>query len=73
VGSGTGTGSGAPGAVGGGGGGGSIDGASRSLAGRPADRPYSLRATYFRRDLFKSTADCLTAAYTQHLPLDLCR
>jgi hypothetical protein len=36
-------------------------------------RAYSLRAIYFRRDLFKSPSDCLTAAYTQRLPLDLCR
>jgi hypothetical protein len=35
-------------------------------------RTYQLRAVYFRRDLFKSTADCLTAAYTQRLPLSLC-
>jgi hypothetical protein len=36
-------------------------------------RPYSLRAIYFRRDQFKSTADCLTAAYTQRLPLEVCQ
>jgi len=36
-------------------------------------RAYSLRAIYFRRDLYKSSADCLTAAYTQQLPLDLCK
>jgi hypothetical protein len=36
-------------------------------------RAYQLRAVYFRRDLFKSTADCLTAAHSQQLPLDLCR
>jgi hypothetical protein len=42
-----------------------------SLMGR--NRPYSLRAIYFRREQFKSTADCLTAAYTQHLPFELCR
>ena len=38
-----------------------------------AARPYSLRAIYFRRDQFKSTADCLTAAYTQRLPLEVCQ
>ena len=42
-----------------------------SLRGVP--RPYSLRAIYFRRDQFKSTADCLTAAYTQRLPLEVCQ
>ena len=36
-------------------------------------RPYSLRAIYFRRDQFRSTADCLTAAYTQRLPLEVCQ
>jgi hypothetical protein len=38
-----------------------------------AVRPYSLRAIYFRRDQFRSTADCLTAAYTQRLPLEVCQ
>ncbi len=42
-----------------------------SLLGGP--RPYSLRAIYFRRDQFKSTADCLTSAYTQRLPLEVCQ
>jgi hypothetical protein len=36
-------------------------------------RPYSLRAIYFRRDQFRSTSDCLTAAYTQRLPLEVCQ
>ena len=36
-------------------------------------RPYSLRAIYFRRDQFKSGADCLTAAHTQRLPLEVCQ
>ena len=36
-------------------------------------RAYSLRAIYFNRDRYKTEADCLTAAYTQKLPLDLCR
>jgi hypothetical protein len=36
-------------------------------------RPYSLRAIYFRRDQFRSTADCLTAAHTQRLPLEVCQ
>jgi nicotinamidase-related amidase len=44
-------------------------------AGSPQERAraYSLRAISFRRGLFKNTSDCLTAAYTQRLPLDLCR
>ncbi len=36
-------------------------------------RAYSLRAVYFRADLFKSKSDCLTSAYAQQLPLDLCK
>jgi hypothetical protein len=36
-------------------------------------RTFQLRPVYFRRDLFNSTADCLTAAHSQQLPLDLCR
>jgi len=36
-------------------------------------RAYQLRAVYFGRDQFKSAADCLTAAYSQKLPLDVCR
>jgi hypothetical protein len=36
-------------------------------------RAYQLRPVYFRRDQFESAADCLTAAYSQKLPLDLCR
>ena len=36
-------------------------------------RAYSLRAIYFNRDRYRTEADCLTAAYTQQLPLELCR
>jgi hypothetical protein len=36
-------------------------------------RAYALRAIYFNRARYKNEADCLTAAYTQQLPLDLCR
>jgi hypothetical protein len=36
-------------------------------------RAYSMRAIYFRREQYRSASDCLTAAYTQRLPLDLCR
>jgi hypothetical protein len=32
-----------------------------------------LRGLYFRREMFKSAADCLTAAYSQRLPLEVCR
>jgi hypothetical protein len=72
TGTGTGTSSGAaPSAVGGGGG--SVDGWSRSQALQSPSRLYFLRAQYFRRELFKSTADCLTAAYTQRLPLEVCQ
>jgi hypothetical protein len=38
-----------------------------------ANRPYALRAIYFRRELYKSTADCLTAAHAQRLPLEVCQ
>jgi hypothetical protein len=40
--------------------------------GQPAGNPYSMRAIFFRREQYKSTADCLTAAYTQLLPLEVC-
>jgi len=36
-------------------------------------RAYTLHPVYFQRDRFKTTADCLTAAYSQRLPLDVCR
>ena len=34
---------------------------------------YVLQPIYFRREMFGSPAECLTAAYRQGLPLDLCR
>ncbi|HYD07872.1 MAG TPA: hypothetical protein VEC60_19210 [Reyranella sp.] len=34
---------------------------------------YSLRGIYFNRQQFGSTADCLTAASAQGLPLEMCR
>ena len=37
-----------------------------------AVRPYSVRAVYFRRDQFKSTADCLATAHGQGLPVEVC-
>jgi hypothetical protein len=59
----------------GGNGGGSIDagGDPSGATSLQGARPYSLRAIYFRRDQFRSPADCLTAAYTQRLPLEVCQ
>ena len=57
-------------------GGASVDGAASTgggLADIGAARPYSLRAIYFRRDQFRSTADCVAAAYGQRLPLEVCQ
>jgi hypothetical protein len=34
---------------------------------------YSIQAVYFNAKRYSSTADCLTAAYSMHLPLDMCR
>ena len=34
---------------------------------------FQLHAVYFPRNRYKSTADCLTAASSQNLPLDVCR
>jgi hypothetical protein len=34
---------------------------------------YSLHGVYFSPGQFSSTADCLTAASLQGLPLELCR
>jgi hypothetical protein len=44
-------------------------------AAAPADASgfYSLQGVYFSPQQFSSTADCLTAASAQGLPLDLCR
>jgi hypothetical protein len=41
----------------------------------PADASgfYSLHGVYFSPEQFTSTADCLTAASAQGLPLELCR
>jgi hypothetical protein len=62
------------GGVGGSGGGGIDAGGDPSgAASLQGARPYSLRAIYFRRDQFRSPADCLTAAYTQRLPLEVCQ
>jgi hypothetical protein len=36
-------------------------------------RAFQLHPVYFRRDAFKSIADCLTAASSQQLPLEVCR
>jgi hypothetical protein len=40
--------------------------------GAPA-RLFSMQAVYFRPEQFRTTADCLTAAYRQLLPLEVCR
>ncbi|MBY0320138.1 MAG: hypothetical protein K2X72_15550 [Reyranella sp.] len=60
---------------GGGGGYGAANGDDPSGPTGPQDaaRPYSLRAIYFRRDQFKTAADCLAAARTQRLPPDVCQ
>jgi len=34
---------------------------------------YSMEGVYFSRGLFRTTADCMTAAYAQRLPLQLCK
>ena len=33
---------------------------------------YELQGVYFKREWFKSVADCLTAAAARHLPLQIC-
>lgn len=53
--------------------GGAASRAGGGLADIGAARPYSLRAIYFRRDQFRSTADCVAAAYGQRLPLEVCQ
>jgi hypothetical protein len=34
---------------------------------------YSIEAIYFNAKRYSSTADCLTAAHSMRLPLDMCR
>jgi hypothetical protein len=34
---------------------------------------YVIQAIFFNRNRYRSTADCLTAAYSAGLPLELCR
>jgi hypothetical protein len=46
---------------------------SGAAALRGGARPYSLRPIYFRRDQFKTAADCLAAANSQRLPLEVCQ
>jgi hypothetical protein len=42
--------------------------------GRPCRRShYVIHAIYFNAKRYRTTADCLTAAYSAGLPLDLCR
>jgi hypothetical protein len=47
------------------------------VAASPAERQklrsYQLRPVYFPRDRYTSTADCMTAAYSKGLPVDVCR
>lgn len=44
-----------------------------SATSREVPKVYSLRGVYFNPVSFSSTAECLTAAHTQGLPLDACR
>jgi hypothetical protein len=44
----------------------------RLASSRSGSPSYSLRSLYYRCETFRSTADCLTAAYTQPLPLEVC-
>jgi hypothetical protein len=37
------------------------------------EKAFQLRPVYFPRTRFNSIADCLTAAYSQQLPPDVCR
>ena len=48
---------------------------SRALASPagPSKHHFAMQAVYFRPEKFKSKADCLTAAYRQLLPLEVCR
>jgi hypothetical protein len=71
---GTNGGSGANGAASGGGGGDWVAGNYYGAGSwQERARAYSIRAIYFRREQYRTASDCLTAAYTQRLPLDLCR
>jgi len=36
-------------------------------------RTYSLHGVYFKREQFRSVADCLTAASAEGLPLEVCQ
>ncbi|MGD9884538.1 MAG: hypothetical protein AB7F22_18875 [Reyranella sp.] len=49
-----------------------FSGSSASRGGSAAGA-YQMQAIYFRREEFKSEAECLTAAYRQLLPLEVCR
>jgi hypothetical protein len=51
---------------------GAVAGASAG-APDPALSSYSLQGVYFNPTQFDSTADCLTAASSHGLPLDLCQ
>jgi hypothetical protein len=47
--------------------------ASRASPAEPSKHKFAMQAVYFRPEKFKSKADCLTAAYRQLLPLEVCR
>jgi hypothetical protein len=47
------------------------DALNRGLSCHPGS--YSMQAIYFNARRYRSRADCLTAAYSAHLPLELCR
>jgi hypothetical protein len=45
----------------------------RTTAKAPAARMYALQGVYFKGRTFPSLADCLTAASTERLPLEVCQ
>jgi hypothetical protein len=47
--------------------------ASTARPAEPSKHYFAMQAVYFRPEKFKSKADCLTAAYRQLLPLEVCR
>jgi hypothetical protein len=47
--------------------------ASTTRPAEPSKHYFAMQAVYFRPEKFKTKADCLTAAYRQLLPLEVCR
>ena len=47
--------------------------ASTARPAGPSEHHFAMQAVYFRPEKFKSKADCLTAAYRQLLPLEVCQ